>query len=126
MVDGHALLPPELQRTLLGEAAYDATVGFLVWDDDGRYVAANACACELLGATLEEVIGSAVGARTVDGRQAVRDVVAGRGGWGTVTVERFDGERIRLGYVSFTTRTAGLPYMGSIIWADDAPPWAAA
>ena len=51
----------------MGEAIATAAVGFLVWDDERRYVAANAAACELLGCTLERIIGATVGERTQDG-----------------------------------------------------------
>jgi len=37
-----------------------------------------------------------------------------------VTAERWDGETITLEYVSFATRTAGLPYMASLIWRAEA------
>ena len=78
-----------VQQTLMGEAIATAAVGFLVWDDERRYVAANTAACELLGCTLERIIG-------VDGG-------------GTVVIE----------YVTFSTRAAGLPYMASLIWRAD-------
>src|SRR5438094_926393 len=47
----------------MGEAIATAAVGFLVWDDERRYVAANAAACELLGCTLERIIGATLGER---------------------------------------------------------------
>jgi len=75
----------------MGEAIATAAVGFLVWDDERRYVAANAAACELLGCTLERIIGATVGERTQDGAE----VVSGR--------------------------AAGLPYMASLIWRADEP-----
>ncbi len=43
----------EVQVTLLAEAIDGAEVGFLVWDDDRHYIAANPRACSLLGCTLE-------------------------------------------------------------------------
>jgi PAS domain-containing protein len=111
------LTNPQVQETLLGEAAATAAVGFLVWDDDRRYVAVNKRACELLGCTLEQIIGSRVGSQTEGGTELVADVVRTQGARGQLTVERFDGHGpVTLEYVSFTTRTAGLPYMGSVIW----------
>jgi PAS domain S-box-containing protein len=47
---------PEIQAELISEALDSAGVGFLVWDDNRRYVAANAAACEILGTTLEELL----------------------------------------------------------------------
>ena len=112
-----ALADAEIQLTLLGEAVASANAGFLVWDEDRHYIAANACACELLGCTLEQLLGSVVGGRTPDGDEEVDRVVRDEGGRGEVVVRRYDtGEPIRLGYVTFVTRTASLPFMASIIW----------
>ena len=105
--------------TLLAEAIDGAEVGFLVWDDDRHYIAANPRACSLLGCTLEQLLGSTVGERTVEGEDVVSSVVRDHGGRGRVTAQRWDGEPITLEYVTFATRTAGLPYMASVIWEAD-------
>jgi PAS domain-containing protein len=117
-----ALLAPEIQATLMAEAMATATAGFLIWDDDRHYIAANRAACRMLGCTLETIVGSVVGSRTAEGDDVVATVIAGGGGRGRITVERFDGSGpIALEYVTFSTRTAGLPYMASVIWpAEDA------
>ena len=110
------LVAPHVQATLLAEAIQTAEVGFLVWDDDRHYIAANAAACALLGCTLEQLLGSEVGSRTVGGEELVERVVRGHGGRGRVVFERFDGGQAELEYLTFSTRTAGLPYMASVIW----------
>jgi PAS domain-containing protein len=107
---------PHVQSALLSEAIRHAEVGFLVWDDDRRYVAANDKACELLACTIEELVGSTVGSRTDDGGAAVEQVVRAHGGQGKLTVTRFDGRELRIGYISCGTRIAGVPYLASIIW----------
>jgi PAS domain-containing protein len=110
-----------VQQTLLGEAVATAAVGFILWDDDRRYVAANAAACELLGCSLDELIGSTVGMRTRGGTEVVADVVRSPLARGRVTVERFDGAgTVELEYVTFPTTAAGLPYIGSVIWREQA------
>ena len=114
------LASQEVQATLLAEAIEGAEVGFLVWDDDRHYIAANPRACALLGCTLEQLLGSTVGERTLEGEDVVSNVVREHGGRGRVTVERWDGEPVTLDYVTFATRTAGLPYMASLIWKADA------
>lgn len=112
-----ALAIPHVQSALLSEAVRHAGVGILVWDDDRRYVAANRMACELLGCTVEELVGSVVGGRTQQGEAAVERVIRDHGGIGEVTISRFDGKGdVRLAYVSFDTRIAGVPYLGSVIW----------
>jgi PAS domain-containing protein len=116
-VEPKALADAEIQLTLLGEAVASANVGFLVWDEDRHYIAANACACEILGCTLEQLLGSVVGGQTPEGDEMVERTVRGEGGRGEIVVRRFDtGEPIRLGYVTFVTRTASLPFMASVIW----------
>jgi hypothetical protein len=39
-----------------------------------------------------------------------------RGGRGRVTFERFDDGRATVEYLTFATRTAGMPHMASVIW----------
>jgi len=109
--DARGLANEEVQLMLLAEAAASASVGILVWDEDRRYVAANARACELLG--------SVVGERTVDGSETVERVVRNQGGHGAITASRFDGPEITLGYFTFETRTADLSYKASVIWPAD-------
>ena len=106
----------QVQATLLADAVQGAEVGFVVWDDDRHYIAANPRACALLGCTLEQLLGSTVGEHTVEGDEVVDEVFRDQGGRGRLTVERWDGEPITLEYVTFATRTAGLPYMASLIW----------
>ena len=110
------LIAPHVQATLLAEAIQTAEVGFIVWDDDRHYIAANDRACSLLGCTLEQLLGSEVGSRTVEGKELVERVVGGQGRRGRVAFERFDGGRAEIEYLTFSTKTAGLPYMASVIW----------
>jgi PAS domain-containing protein len=112
-----ALAQPEIQAQLLAEALLGATVGLLVWDEDRRYVAANGAACEILGTTLEELLGQRVGDHTSQGPDAVDQALAA-GGFhsGTATVDRFDGSgRIEVFFATFTTRTAGMPFMATLL-----------
>jgi len=100
----------------MAEAIASAEVGFIVWDEDRRYTAANARACELLGCTLEELLGSVVGERTVHGEQLMENVVRAEGGRGRVTFERFNGGQATLEYLTFAVTTAGMPFMASVVW----------
>ena len=112
-----ALAQPEIQAQLLAEALLGASVGLLVWDEDRRYVAANAAACEILGTTLEELLGQRVGDHTPQGTEAVDQALsAGAFHTRTATVERFDGSgRIDVFFATFTTTTAGMPFMATIL-----------
>lgn len=113
-----ALAHAEIQAQLLSDAVLTASVGFLVWDDDGRYIAANRAACEILGTTLPELLGQRVGGHSDDRAEGLIDEALRRGFLhGTASVKRFDGSgEITVFYVTFTTKTAGLPYMGTIIF----------
>jgi PAS domain S-box-containing protein len=122
VLEAQGLTNTLVQQTLLGEAVAAAGVGFVLWDDDRRYVAANSAACELLGCSLEQLIGTTVGTRTRDGSEVVAHVVQQQLARGRVTVDRFDGGgTVELEYVTFATRAAGLPYMGSLIWREQPP-----
>ncbi|HEU5244113.1 MAG TPA: PAS domain-containing protein, partial [Gaiellaceae bacterium] len=73
------LAEPAIQAQLLAEALLGATVGLLVWDEDRRYIAANAAACEILGTTLDALLGQQVGEHTVRGPEAIDDALASSG-----------------------------------------------
>lgn len=116
-VDHHAALADaQIQATLLTEAIGAAEVGVVVWDDDRNYVAANRKACELIGCTLEELLGSQVGSHTSGADETIDQVIRGRVTHGQIDVERFDGRKATLDFITFPTRTAGLPHMVSVIW----------
>jgi PAS domain-containing protein len=116
MTASPSLARPEIQAELISEALGSASVGFLVWDEHRRYIAANAAACEILGTTLEELLGREVGAQTVEGREAIEDVLRSGFASGTAKVERFDGRGpIDVFYATFATKTAGMPFMATVI-----------
>lgn len=111
-----SLARPEIQAELISEALASASAGFLVWDDQRRYIAANAAACEIFGTTLEELLGREAGEQTVDGVEAIDDALASGFASGQATVQRFDGRApIEVFYVTFATKTAGMPFMATVI-----------
>jgi PAS domain-containing protein len=116
MTTSPSLARPEIQAELISEALGSASVGFLVWDEHRRYIAANAAACEILGTTLEELLGREVGGQTVEGREAIENALRSGFASGTAKVERFDGRGpIDVFYATFTTKTAGMPFMATVI-----------
>jgi PAS domain-containing protein len=116
MTASPSLARPEIQAELISEALGSASVGFLVWDEHRRYIAANAAACEILGTTLEELLGREVGGQTVEGAEAIEDALRTGLATGTATVQRFDGRGpIEVFYATFTTKTAGMPFMATVI-----------
>jgi PAS domain-containing protein len=107
---------PEIQAELISEAFGSADVGFLVWDDNRRYIAANAAACEILGTTLEELLDREVGGHTIEGAEAVDEALASGFATGRAVVRRLDGRgAVEVFYATFTTRTAGMPFMATVI-----------
>jgi len=111
-----SLARPEIQAELISEALASASVGFLVWDEHRRYVAANAAACEILGTTLEELLGQEVGAQTIEGEHAVEEALKSGFTTGTATVRRFDGSgQVEVFYATFATKTAGMPFMATVV-----------
>jgi PAS domain-containing protein len=111
-----SLARPEIQAELISEALLSASVGFLVWDEDRRYIAANRAACDILGTTLENLLGHAVGEHTVEGLEAIDNAITAGFSQGRALVERFDGSgRIEVFYATFTTKTAGMPFMATVL-----------
>src|SRR5581483_6451487 len=111
-----SLAVPEIQAQLIAEALQSASVGFLVWDENRRYIAANAAACEILGTTLEELLGQEVGGHTRSPDSPIDEAIRRGFTSGTAVVERFDGsEQIEMFYVTFMTKSAGMPFMATLI-----------
>jgi PAS domain-containing protein len=111
-----SLARPEIQAELISDALASAGVGFVVWDEHRRYIAANAAACEILGTTLEELLGREVGGHTLEGAGAVDEALASGFTSGTAVVERPDGrEPVAVFYATFTTKTAAMPFMATVI-----------
>jgi PAS domain S-box-containing protein len=106
-----------LQRTLLGEAIELAEhVAVFVWNEERRYVAVNDAACVLVGLPREELIGIQVGEMSPDVEEAVVGARTLPFRRGTSVLERRDGERVELEWVTAHTRVAGLLYYVSIVW----------
>lgn len=107
----------DIQAQLIAEALLAADVGFIVWDEDRRYIAANDAACRLLGTTRDELLGRTVGEQTADGEAVVDEAVRAQRLAGTLTAQKFDGSGpVELNYATFLTRAAGMPFMASVIW----------
>jgi PAS domain-containing protein len=111
-----SLAQPEIQAELISEALGSASVGFLVWDEDRCYVAANAAACEILGTTLEELLSLDVGGHAIEGVEAVDTALESGFATGKAVVQRLDGRGpVEVFYATFTTKTAGMPFMATVI-----------
>jgi PAS domain S-box-containing protein len=107
--------PDLLHQALLGEAADSARVGITVYDDDGRYVAVNRYATELLGYSRDDVLSHDIGDFTKGGidrsvlqRENVRE--------GVRVIHHRDGSTKTVAFLVAPTRIAGLPYFVAVWW----------
>lgn len=108
-------LPEGLHQTLIGEAGECAQAAVSVYDDDGRFVALNKKAEELLGRPRDELIDRDVASFTAGGidrtvllRPEIRE--------GVRLVERPDGTTVPVAFVVAPTRVAGLDFFVAIWW----------
>ncbi|HEY2072030.1 MAG TPA: PAS domain S-box protein [Gaiellaceae bacterium] len=114
--------PDLLHEALLGEAAESAFFAISVYDDDGRMVAINKRAAELLGYSREELLAYDVGAFTEGGFDRTR-LFSQEMREGVRLVQRKDGTRFPSAFVVAPATLSGLPYFVAVWWqlADDDP-----
>jgi PAS domain S-box-containing protein len=108
--------PPDVHQVLIGEAGECAEVAISVYDDDGRFVALNKKAEELLGYSRDELITRDVASFTAGGidrgvllRPEIRE--------GVRRVECKDGSTFPAAFVVAPTKVANLDFFVSIWWA---------
>ena len=110
---------PLLQISLLGEAVEHAPVGVFVFDEDGRYVAVNSYACELLGYERSELLDRRIGelsASPDDALRSYRAVAEGERAEGTTRVVCKDGAEAELRFRGRETTIGGLTFYIGIAW----------
>jgi PAS domain S-box-containing protein len=121
-VAGRFPTPDLLHEALLGEAAESAFFAITVYDDDGRLVAANRRASELLGYSREELLAYDVGAYTQGGFDRSR-LFSQEMREGVRLVRCKDGTQVPVAFVVAPSQLAGLPYFVAVWWqlAEDDP-----
>jgi PAS domain S-box-containing protein len=114
-------------ETLLVEAIESARMAVCVYDELGRYVTVNDCACQILGYSREELLSHDVGDFTEGGIDR-RLLLTDDHREGVRIVTRKDGTTVPVAYVVTPTRVANLPYFVAVWWRldDDDPRVAAA
>src|SRR4029453_9804368 len=111
---------PLVLSVLLGEAVEHAPVAILVADEEMRYVAANATACELLGYTREELLTLRLTdvARYPEAEGEFEAMMATGELAGRMTVVRKDGTKLNLRHRSSETSIAGITYYVAVLWPE--------
>jgi PAS domain S-box-containing protein len=111
---------PLVQSVLLGEAVEHAPVAILVADEEMRYVAANATACELLGYTREELLTLRLTdvARYPEAEGEFEAMMATGELAGRMTVVCKDGTKRNLRHRSSETSIAGITYYVAVLWPE--------
>jgi PAS domain S-box-containing protein len=110
-----------VQKSLVGEALEHGPVAVFVADDDGRYLAVNAYACELLGYTRSELLALRVSDVAVDPETQVNYAEMKRRGshTGVTALRHSDGSEIEMHFRASQTTVGGmLVYIGTCWPAD--------
>ena len=112
-----------VQKSLVGEALDTGPVAVFVADDDGKYLAVNAYACELLGYDREELLALRVTDVAVN-EGAAADYAAmqrqGRHG-GTTTLRHKDGSEVEMQVRACETTVGGMRVYAGVCWPVDEP-----
>jgi PAS domain S-box-containing protein len=108
-------VPDVVHTSLLGEGADCAEVGVAIYDDDGRYVAVNAHACDMLGYTRDELLTHDVGDFTEGGidRTVLKSPDRREG---ARLVRRKDGHFLAVAFVVTPTKIANIDFNLSVFW----------
>src|SRR5712691_2059887 len=110
---------PLLQISLLGEPVDHAPVGVYVFDEEGRYVAANSYGCKLLGYEREQLLEHRIGELAAAPESAMRTyraVVEGGSEEGLTRAVRRDGSEISLRFRARETTIGGITFYIGIAW----------
>jgi PAS domain S-box-containing protein len=105
-----------VQKSLVGEALEHGPVAVFVADDDGRYLAVNAYACELLGYTRSELLDLRVPDVAVDPDADQNYAEMRRSGarTGLARLRRSDGSELEMHFRASQTTVGGmLVYIGA-------------
>ncbi len=107
-----------VQKSLVGEALEHGPVAVFVAGDDGRYLAANAYACELLGYTRSELLELRVQDVAVDPEAQINYSEMRRTGsrTGTTVLRRSDGTELDMCFRASQTTVGGMLVYIGICW----------
>jgi PAS domain S-box-containing protein len=104
-----------VQTTLLGDGVDNVELGIFVYDDDGKYVAVNRQAAELLGYPRAELLTRHVADFTEGGIDR-RVLLRHERREGVRVVRRKDGSEVTVAYVVAPTRIGSIGYCLGVVW----------
>jgi PAS domain S-box-containing protein len=110
-----------VQKSLVGEALEHGPVAVFVADDDGRYLAVNAYACELLGYTRSELLDLTVVDVAVDDDAETNFGEMRRKGSraGLTRLRHADGSEIEMHFRASQTTVGGMHVYIGACWPVD-------
>jgi PAS domain S-box-containing protein len=114
--------PDLVLASLLGDGAEHAEIGLFIYDDDGKYVAINRYAADLLGYDRSDLLTHDVGDFTRGGID--RDVLLRlERREGVRIVQRKDGSETTVAFVVTPTQVSSFWFYLAVVWeiADDDP-----
>ena len=106
-------------ETLLLEAVEAARMAICVYDEHGRYVTVNECACKVLGYTRDELLTHDVADFTEGGIDRTV-LMSDEHREGVRVVTRKDGSTVPVAFVVTPTRVGHIPYFVAVWWTLDA------
>src|SRR5688572_29523325 len=98
---------PLVQASLLGEAIDPGPIAIFVADEEGRYVAVNQFACDMLGYSRAELLGLKV-TDIARGADVYASMIGPRQNEGVDELVRKDGSTLHFRYMARETRVAGM------------------
>jgi PAS domain S-box-containing protein len=112
-----------VQKSLVGEALDSGPVAVFVADDDGKYLAVNAYACDLLGYDREELLALRVPDVAADEAAAENFETVQRQGRhvGTTALRRKDGSELPMHFRAGQTTVGGMALYIGVFWPVDEP-----
>ena len=112
-----------VQKSLVGEALDCGPLAVFVAGDDGKYLAVNAYACDLLGYDREELLALRVTDVAVNESAAADFEEMQRQGRhvGAVTLRHKDGRELEMHFRACETTVGGMPLYVGACWPVDEP-----
>jgi PAS domain S-box-containing protein len=108
-----------IDTVLVGEALEHGPIAVFVFDEEGRYLAVNGMACNLLGYGREDLLARRIGELSVQtASEAVDAYLAAMeaGTEATTEVRHANGSIVRLNFRAAAAKVAGMPVFVGVAW----------